>query len=257
MRIQKTMRAAVFAMASLLMVPSTQAQKKAFPFQKRIMSYNTHHCLGLDNRLDIKRIAEVIKSQNPDAVAVQELDSMASRSEYTYQLGELGKFTTYYPTYAASIPLGTGKYGIGILTREPPKSVKRIPLPGKEARILLVVELENYVFACTHLDLTEEGRLASLPIIFNEAKKWKKPFIMAGDWNDGPQSKSMTELGKKFTFLSDVTKFTFSADDPRGCIDYIAAFKNGRKMETKRYEVLNEPVASDHCPIVADISFTK
>ena len=257
MKIQKITRTVMFVMASLMFMPSMQAQKKAYPFQKRIMSYNVHHCLGMDNLLTVQRIADIIKSQNPDVIALNELDSVAKRSEYVYQLGELGKMTTYHTTYAASIPLGTGKYGVGILTREAPKSVKRIPLPGEEPRVLLVVELENFVFATTHLDLTEEGRLASLPIIFKEAKNWKKPFVMAGDWNDEPTSKTMKELTKKFTYISDESKFTFSSDEPKICIDYLALFKNGHKTRTDKYQVLNEPVASDHCPIVADVTFLK
>lgn len=240
----------------MMLLSCTQNQKN-MPFQKRIMSYNTQHCSGLDDSVDVKRTADVIKTQNPDVVAIQELDSMVDRSFNTYQLGDLSEYTGYYPTYAASIPLKDGKYGIGVLTREEPKSVTRIPLPGEEPRVLLVVELEDYVFACTHLDLTEEARLESLPIIFDEAKKWDKPFVMAGDWNDEPGSKTMDEIGKEFTFISDTTKYTFDAANPTACIDYIAAFNNGHEVQTLKYEVLDEPVASDHRPIIADVSFLK
>lgn len=250
-------RVALLAIVSLLVAPSVQAQKKAFPFQKRIMSYNTHHCLGMDNRLDVKRVAEIIKAQYPDVVAIQELDSMAKRSHYIYELDEISKYTTYHATYAATIPLGSGKYGIGMLTREEPKSVKRIPLPGKEPRMLLVVELENFVMACTHLDLTENGRLESLPIIAKEAKKWKKPFVMAGDWNARPGSKTMNEIGKTFSIISALDKDTYDGKAPGACIDYIGLFKNGHKTQTLNYRVLNEPVASDHFPIVADVLFIK
>ncbi len=221
------------------------------------MSFNTQHCAGMDGSLDIRRTADVIVSQAPDVVAVQELDSMVERSNYSNELDELSRQTGLYATYAASIPLNKGKYGIGVLTREEPKSAVRIPLPGEEPRVLLVVELEDFVFACTHLDLTEEARLESMPIIFNEAKKWEKPFVMAGDWNDVPGSRTINALNKEFTFISDTTQCTFDAENPTICIDYIAAYNNGHEMQALKYEVLNEPVASDHRPIVADVSFLK
>ncbi len=241
----------------VLLLTQTVGSQGIFPFRQRIMSYNVHHCQGVDERLDVKRIADIINEQHPDAVAIQELDSMARRTDYMYELGELAKYTGYHPSFAAAMPYEGGKYGIGILTREIPKSVKRIPLPGKEPRMLIVVELENYVMACTHLDLTEEGRLESLPIIFREAKQWKKPFVLAGDWNDIPTSKTMKAIAKKFNFISDIKQFTKLRKTKRACIDYIAAFKNKHKIQTLKYQVLDETVASDHLPIVADACFVK
>ena len=36
----------------------------------RVMSYNVHNCIGLDNVRDYNRIAEVIKQAAPDVVAL-------------------------------------------------------------------------------------------------------------------------------------------------------------------------------------------
>ena len=56
----------------------------------QIMTYNVRHCAGMDMVLDYDRTAAVISVQNPDLVALQELDSMTGRSGQRYQLGELG-----------------------------------------------------------------------------------------------------------------------------------------------------------------------
>ncbi|MBQ5817861.1 MAG: metallophosphoesterase, partial [Bacteroidaceae bacterium] len=40
----------------------------------RVMSYNVHHCRGVDGKIDYARIAEVINRVSPDFVALQELD---------------------------------------------------------------------------------------------------------------------------------------------------------------------------------------
>ena len=214
----------------------------------QVMSYNIRHCAGMDLVLNYDRTATIINKQQPDAVALQELDSMTGRSEQRYQLSELATRTAYYPVFGSAIDYDGGKYGVGILTREPPLNTKAIPLPGEESRILLVVELKDYVLACTHLDLEEEQRLASIPLIVEEAQRWQKPFILAGDWNDTPDSELLQEMAKHFTILSG-NEATFPADKPQECIDYIASYKD-RPAEALESIVIDEPEASDHRPLV-------
>ena len=219
--------------------------------QLKVMSYNVRHCAGMDMIVDYDRTAAVITQQQPDVVALQELDSMTGRSGRHNQLGELASRTQYYPVFGSAIDYDGGKYGVGILTREQPVSTRSIPLPGEEPRVLLVVELKNYVLACTHLDLEEEQRLASVPLIVEEAQHWQKPFILAGDWNDTPDSELMQEMTKHFTIHSGDNP-TYPADKPQECIDYIASFKELPSI-TLEYSVIDEPAASDHRPLVVKL----
>ena len=219
--------------------------------QVQVMSYNVRHCAGMDWVVDYDRTAAVIAQQQPDVVALQELDSMTGRSEQHDQLGELAVRTQYHPVFGGAIDFDGGKYGVGILTREQPLSTKRIPLPGEEPRVLLVVELTDFVLASTHLDLEEEQRLASVPLIVEEAHRWQKPFILAGDWNDAPNSQLLQELTKYFT-LNSGNQATYPADEPQECIDYVASFK-ARPAVTIEYSVIDEPAASDHRPIMVRI----
>ena len=214
----------------------------------KVMTYNVRHCAGMDLVLDYDRTAAVIALQQPDLVALQELDSMTDRSEQRYQLGELASHTGYHPVFGAAIDYDGGKYGVGILTQEIPLSTKHIPLPGDEPRVLLVVELQDYVMACTHLDLEEEPRLASVLLIVEEAQRWQKPFLLAGDWNDTPDSELLQEMMKYFTILS-VSEASYPADEPQECLDYVAIFK-GKSVEVLESTVINEPEASDHRPVV-------
>ena len=214
----------------------------------QVMTYNVRHCAGMDLVLDYDRTANVIAQHKPDLVALQELDSMTGRSEHRYQLGELASRIQYHPIFGSAIDYDGGKYGVGILTRELPLSTKRIPLPGEEPRVLLVVELKDYVIACTHLDLEEEQRLASVPIIVEEAQRWQKPFILAGDWNDTLDSELLQEMTQYFTIHSG-NEATYPADEPQECIDYITTFK-GRIVEAIESHVIDEPAVSDHRPVV-------
>ena len=217
--------------------------------QIQVMSYNVRHCAGMDLVVDYDRTSAVITQQQPDVVALQELDSMTGRSGLHDQLGELASRTQYHPVFGGAIDFDGGKYGVGILSREIPLSTRRIPLPGEEPRVLLVVELQNYVMACTHLDLEDEQRLASVPLIVEEVQRWQKPFILAGDWNDIPDSELIKIMTKYFTIHSS-DDATYPADEPTECIDYIASF-NSQPAETLESYVINEPAASDHRPIVA------
>lgn len=218
--------------------------------QLQIMSYNVRHCAGMDLVVDYDRTASVIVQQQPDVVALQELDSMTGRSGHYDQMGELASRTGYHPVFGAAIEFDGGQYGVGFLSREIPLSTKRIPLPGEEPRLLLVVELEDYVIACTHLDLDEVQRLASVPLIAEEAQRWEKPFILAGDWNDEPDSELLEAMTQYFTVLSG-DEATYPADEPTECIDYVAAF-NGC-AEAIGSQVIDEPEASDHRPLVVRV----
>ena len=218
--------------------------------QLQIMSYNVRHCAGMDMVVDYDRTAAVITQQQPDVIAIQELDSMTGRSGHRDQLDELASRTGYLPVFGAAIEFDGGKYGVGILSREMPVSTKRIPLPGEEPRLLLVVELKDFVIACTHLDLEEVQRLASVPLIVEEAQRWQKPFLLAGDWNDAPDSELLEVMTQHFTVLSG-DEATYPADEPTECIDYVAAF-NGR-AEAIDSHVIDEPEASDHRPLVVRV----
>lgn len=218
--------------------------------QLQIMSYNVRHCAGMDMVVDYDRTAAVITQQQPDVIAIQELDSMTGRSGHRDQLGELAIRTGYHQVFGAAIDFDGGQYGVGILTREMPLSTKRIPLPGEEPRVLLVAELEDFVIACTHLDLEEVQRLASVPLIVDEAQRWQKPFLLAGDWNDVPDSELLEVMTRHFTVLTG-DEATYPADEPTECIDYIAVF-NGR-AEAIESHVIDEPAASDHRPLVVRV----
>lgn len=159
----------------------------------RIMSYNIRNGRGMDEVTDLGRIAEAIRKVAPDVVAVQEVDSVTGRSGGIDVLRTLGERTLMFPTYAPAIDFDGGKYGVGMLSKEKPVSYRYIALPGREEeRVLLWVEFERYIFCCTHLSLTPEDRMLSLPILRREAASAHKPLFIAGDWNATAHSPFIT-----------------------------------------------------------------
>ena len=221
----------------------------------RIMTYNIPHGAGMDDVLDLSRQAKVIKDIDPDVVGLQEVDSVVEPSGNLDQATWLADSLGMYGTFGPAIPLSGGKYGVAILSKQRPLSFRNIPLPGREPRTLLVCEFEEYVFATTHLDLAEDRRLASLPLIIEEAARWEKPFFICGDWNDGPNSAVITKLQKDFVILNsiseDTSSYTFPADKPTSTIDYIARF--GQSTSAVKSLVIDERMASDHRPLIVEV----
>ncbi|MDR1602787.1 MAG: metallophosphoesterase [Tannerella sp.] len=220
----------------------------------RIMSYNVHNFVGMDSKRDYQRIADVISAAAPDVVAIQEADSVTQRSEGDFTLRELADRTLMFPVYAPAIDFQGGKYGIGILSKEKPLKIQRIPLPGREERrMLLIAEFEKYVFACTHFSLTPDDRLASVDIIRQAVKGVTKPMFLAGDMNSVPDSKPQLALRETFVTLNDTAAHTIPVVDPKRCIDYIYGYKNGHTYTVLNRQVIDEPVASDHLPLFVDV----
>ena len=225
----------------------------------RLMSYNVHNCVGLDGELSVERIARVINEADVEAVAIQELDSMTTRYPGHDMLSEVAALTGMYPTYAPTIDYRGGKYGVGMLTREKPISHRQVPLPCRsEPRTLLIVELENYYYCCTHLSLHEDDRVTSVAIIIEELSKLDKPAIIAGDFNAQPNSFPMMALGRKFhVFEKSGTPYTFPANEPEREIDYVALYTGGgATAEVVEHRVISAPVESDHAPMVAEVVIT-
>ena len=154
--------------------------------------------------------------------------------------------------YAPSIKYKGGKYGVGILSKEPAISLKQYALPcRKEPRTMLVAEFEKFYFICTHLSLNEEDRATSAAIIRDIVSELKKPVIIAGDFNATPDSPSMKVFGEFSTILSNPKQMTFPANEPNRCIDYIIT--NSKSVKGRNATVMVEPVASDHRPLYVDV----
>ena len=221
----------------------------------RVMSYNIRNARGMDDKTDYGRIASVINGISPRVVALQELDSMTTRSGRTDVLKELAHLTGMYGTYGAAIDYQGGKYGVGILSKERPLNIISIPLPGREeARCVLIAEFKDYILCSTHFSLTEEDRISSIKLISEAVKDFKKPVIIAGDFNDTPGTKVIDMLKKDFNILSDTGQKTYPSIDSEVCIDYIAMHrKYSGNYKTLNSVVEKESIASDHAPLYVDI----
>lgn len=232
--------------------------------QLRMMSYNVRHCCGADKKVDIDRTVAAILRERPDFAGIQELDCRSPRrSGGVDQPAELGRLTGMHATFAAGIKYpNNGGYGVAVLSKEKPLSVVRLPLPGREPRVLLLCEFKELWFGTTHLALQSKNQLKSADIIRKAIERLssKKPVFLTGDWNASPESDTLGEFKKFMTVLSKEKSRTFHGFKPykpksEYCIDYIAvSASSATGFEIKDSYVVEDPVTSDHFPIIAVVS---
>ncbi len=237
-----------FVSCGSLQIPEKQSNNNEIT----LLSYNIRNAWGMDHVMDYNRIAKIINRIQPDAVALQELDSATIRSYGAITLDEIAKKTNMFASYSKSINYQGGGYGIGILTKEKPLRTIRVSLPGKEEkRSFLMVEMSKYIFCCTHLSLTQNDRLQSVEIIndFVARLHTNKPIFLAGDLNAVSSSAEMVAFTRDWNILNDTQQFTIPSSVPIKCIDYILVHRNSSEVIPMMSKVENEPLASDHLPV--------
>lgn len=225
-----------------------------------LMTYNIHHGEGLDNRLDLDRIAEVIRREDPDAVTLNEVDSGWERSGNADQPAELAKRLGWNVVFGPALTT-PGLYGNAVLSPYPLERIALIQLPyGRENRIGLVVRVLSprpfYVLA-THLQNGKDGeefRIRGMLDLTDAVRKngWS-PLILAGDMNASPASETIETLRRNgFLVADDVLPGakSYPADGPRVLLDYIAFYPADAVCRTE-FSVIEETAASDHRPVKA------
>lgn len=231
-------------------------------YRLKVMTYN----LRFGELASLEQLAEFINKENPDLVALQELDWMTERDRAPHQhhkdfITELGYRTGMFSLYGKTIPHANGLYGIGILTRKPYINVKKIILPKaagvKECRALLMAEIEitekdTIVFASTHLDYSSsEARTAQIEVITENLKASRYPAIIGGDFNTVPDSPEIVTFFKDWLPCSG-NEPTSPAKSPKRKIDYLFAYPSTSwKLESVK---VVETQLSDHLPVVSEIS---
>jgi endonuclease/exonuclease/phosphatase family metal-dependent hydrolase len=221
----------------------------------RILSWNLHHGVGEDHKLDLERIAALIREQKPDLVALQEVDNKCRRSKTVDQAAELARLTGLHFAFGKAMDHDGGEYGQAILSRFPIGDTQVHQLPGDgEPRIAFEAEVKvegkPLRMITVHLDHQQDARrLKQAETLAKALENRHEPMILAGDFNDVADSKSLAAFGAPWHALSKKEpKPTCPAANPGSEIDHILL----RGLEPKEAAVvLPERVASDHRPVLA------
>lgn len=220
------------------------------PSSFKIMTYNIRHGVGLDGKLDLDRIASIIKDSGADIIGLNEVDKGMIRTNFKNQVEYLaGKLDMNY-VFGPTVNRVIGSYGNAILTRFPIKEASNHILPGEPgsekrglltAKILLPDHRYSYIII-THLSLNKRDRERQLNWIENYLVRLDNPFILMGDFN--------TELETGFAYkpLLQGVK-TYPADKAKDEIDLY--FSNLNYKLINGYTLASK--ASDHLPVVVEL----
>ncbi|WP_139320514.1 endonuclease/exonuclease/phosphatase family protein [Saccharomonospora sp. CUA-673] len=236
-----------------------------------VLSFNIHHGVGMDDELDLDRIARVIARSGADVAALQEVDRHHSeRSEWRDQTRELAKRLGYHAVFGANIdrdPPEAGKprvqYGTAILSRYPIVQWSNTYLersPDQEQRGLLHAQLnlcgERVNVYNTHLAASSQPDRAAQAQQISELVDQTRPAVVAGDMNALPDAPELAPLRETFTDVWPVAGkgpgATFPADEPDRRIDYI--YTGDDVTPTFAKVLATEPEASDHRPLLAHLT---
>lgn len=232
------------------------------PVRLRALSYNIHHGEGSDGKVDLPRLAGVIRAESPDLVALQEVDQNTERTGKVDQPAELGRLTGMNVIFGWNIPYQGGRYGNAILARNPVRLKRNHPLKSfykGEQRGVMEVEVDvpglkaPLLFFATHLDYrggSRERPNSALQINEIVEREPDRPAILMGDLNDRIGSETLTHFEKSWKRTNEQELTTFPVDKPVRQIDFILVrpAARWRAVETR---VLEEAVASDHRAIFA------
>lgn len=240
----------------------------------KVMTYNILHgaAPGLSKTshpVDLGKVAAIIKAQQPDIVAIQEVDSLWSRSnnqDQTKVLSNLTGLDYYHYSDSRSFTDTAGwGYGIGILSRYPLKDTQTVFLahndhPGSEIWVNSVATLtlpsgQNIRFICAHYDyLNEDNRILEARETSLMTDSSTIPVILAGDLNSRPGSRPITILQQSFNRSCSSCQLSFPSDQPRVKLDYIMAGKKAG-LKVKKADVFSSEAtrfASDHLPYLVE-----
>lgn len=229
----------------------------------RIMTYNIHVGVGMDKKLDLQRIADVINKEKPDLVGLQEVDRGVKRTEGKDEIAELAAMTRMDYAFAHNLDYQGGQYGVAILSRFLLQNVDHRMFENKreaERRGMLRVEVEidgkRVNFVTTHLDYQyEDGRVFETEQMLSFLENVKGPLIVVADMNDEPTGAAYKLMLTKFedawvTSRAKGDGFSYPADKPIKRIDHI--FYRSGNLKAKKALVLNT-LASDHVPVMAEL----
>ncbi len=232
----------------------------------KIMTYNIHHANppSKPNVIDVDAIANAIKKENPDLVALQEVDVFTIRSgKNLHEAKAIADKLGMYYFFAKALDYQGGYYGNAVLSKHPIKDSLLIDLPAlpevdAEDRVWVGVRVQiegkDLWFGSTHLDYkTQENNLHQSTTLLNSLAKINIPVIIGGDFNVTESSQTIALFDQQFmrTCPADCPP-TIPEINPTRAIDFIM-FRPKDAFSTMNHKVIDEQYASDHLPVVAEL----
>lgn len=230
----------------------------------RVMSYNLHQGFGLDGRLDLAELAEVIEAEGADVVALQEVSRgwvidgavdmlvwLSQRLDMVYEWG----------------PAADSLWGNAVLSRYPLSGNETRPMPNNDElrlkRSFTSVNVDvgggrTLTVIGTHLSHGDANGAQRVPQVnaIVDFIGGMKAVVLMGDMNarpDDPEMAGLREAGLQDAFVASGAPgdgYTSRPDNPVKRIDYIWLSND---LTASDFSIADSR-ASDHLPVAVTVS---
>ncbi len=231
----------------------------------RIATYNVHRCRGMDRRVDVDRVARVIRTLDADVVAVQEILRGESRA-LGDQVGAVAAGLGYQFAFGETRKLRGAAYGNATFSRMPivwqenydiswrrreRRGCLRTDVVTRKGRTLHVynVHLGTSPFERPH----QVGRLLSEEVL--HLGTLRGPRLVMGDFNDWTRSVAASLMGSNFASVDLKLlgrRRTYPGLFPVLHLDHLYYDKALRLTAFRLLRSKLALMASDHLPLVAE-----
>ncbi len=224
----------------------------------RIMTWNIHGGIGVDQKEDLERVKNAIQEQDPDILGVNEISTIDIYNE-------LKSLLDLFPYSFFAQPEGRPS-GNAIFSKFKLKENESIELPLVESsmnrnviKARATIEGEEWLFYVTHFSTYNKlkDHEAQAKFMLSEIEKYSHHFIVfIGDFNFDPSSNAYNILTRgqdfklcdSYRFVNDDSGYTFRSNAPFKRVDYIMCTFNLIPITSK--VICTE--ASDHCAVVTE-----
>ncbi len=225
----------------------------------RVATYNIHKCKGMDGRVNLPRIAEVIAALDADVVALQECPLAQARAieerlgEYELHFGEVRR-------------LHGAPYGNATLSRFAVERVTRYGITHgrREPRGVLRTDVEvegrpvcvfNLHLGTSYLERRGQAEMLLSDAILGDPEI-RGARIVAGDFNEWTRGKCSRMMGRRLQTAKEKErgKRTYPGVAPLLDLDHIYFDRELRLLESRTVRNKLSLLASDHLPMVAEFA---
>jgi endonuclease/exonuclease/phosphatase family metal-dependent hydrolase len=228
-----------------------------------IVTYNIHRGRGMDRRLDVDRIAHVLRETGGDVIGLQEV--VRKRGEASAdQAAYLARALDMELVMGETRPYENGTYGNAVLTRLPIVGSARcdLSIERREPRGCLRVDITVGGIAVhlfnLHLGLRLRERSRQLRLLgefIGVAACLNGPRVLVGDFNEWHPGPIMRRLRREFvSHVRRRARRTHPAVFPIFGLDRIYWDRDLVGEEIRVHRTRLARVASDHLPVVVTLS---
>jgi len=255
---------AVSAVLTILLLPAAAYSDETLKQPSlKVMTYNIRAC-----DFGLKKIIAVLKQENADIIALQEVDKFVKRTGRLDQPKKISRALGMHYTFRKHFSYQGGEFGLALLSRYRIDQVERIKVTRSnlillKARVHTSGQPIGVIVVHFHptnpfddkktKQVNTAARKREAKKAFDTAGRFKSPVLIMGDFNADSGSYSYTLFKEKYqdacVRAGNLWSKTWPAKFPITRIDYIWASKDFKILSCGAIK----SNASDHRPVVATI----